>query len=128
MPLKLTFDVKKDPDGHNQNLRLQGDWIELRLSDGDHCGVGEASHSGDDAACMETVRQLCDVYLRHFQPSVEKIRHLEKTVFSRPADFVAATAMSAINQALYDLLAKQEGLEVWQLFSNRRPRHRFHFT
>ena len=116
MALKLSFVVKPDPDGHNPNLRLKGDWVELHLSYGVHTGIGEASHSGDDAACMETIRQLCDVYLRHFHPSLKKIRHLENTVFSSPPDFIAATAMSAVNQALYDLLAKQEGIPVWQLF------------
>lgn len=120
MSLKLSIHTRKDPDGHNPHLRLQGNWLEVHLSDGTHTGVGEASHSGDDTACAERVRQLCDVYLKHFTPSMKKIQYLENTVFREIKDFITATAISAINQALYDLLAKEEGVPVWQLF-NEEP-------
>src|SRR4030095_8455084 len=41
-----------DPDGHREALRLKGDWMIVGISDGKHTGVGEVSHSGDDAACL----------------------------------------------------------------------------
>jgi galactonate dehydratase len=45
----------------------------------------------------------------------------EAELTSTAPDFIAATALSGLNQALYDLLAKREQVPVWKLFANATP-------
>ena len=116
MRLTLSFQQIPDPDGHRPSLRLKGDWLIASISDGTHSGYGEASHSGDNKQCTERMKQLFNAHLRSFTPSAKRIRHLEKTAFKHARDFISATAISALNQALYDLLAKQMGIPLWKLF------------
>lgn len=116
MSLSLNFKTLPDPDGHNPALKLKGDWLFVGLSDGEHIGVGEASHSQDDGACQAQMEELFAEHLSSFELSLENIQQLEK-LFTEAHTLVRATAISALNQALYDLLAKQQGIPVWQLLA-----------
>jgi galactonate dehydratase len=48
------------------------------------------------------------------------IEQLSKTVFAEAGSFITATAISGINQALHDLVAKREKTPVWNLFSDQK--------
>jgi galactonate dehydratase len=117
-PLKLLHATLPDPDGHHPALRLRGDWLIIGVTDGRHTGVGEISHNGDDAACLRRVRELFDrhVATAGFELSLPAIQGLERGAFAAAADFITATAISGLNQALLDLTAKRAGVPVWRLF------------
>jgi galactonate dehydratase len=106
-----------DPDGHGAALALKGDWVIVAIADGTHVGLGEASHSGEDEACGARVRELFERHVRAMPPSLESIRALESGSFARAGDFLTATAMSALNQALYDLAARRAAIPVWKLLA-----------
>jgi galactonate dehydratase len=105
-----------DPDGHHDALKLKGDWVLLGISDGRHTGIGEVSHSGDDRACVHRARELFRSQLTgDFEPELTRIRTLEHATWSTASHFVTATAISGLNQALYDLAAQRAGVPVWRL-------------
>ncbi|MCB1123086.1 MAG: hypothetical protein KJT03_16145, partial [Verrucomicrobiae bacterium] len=118
-PLRLDFLTIPDPDGWHPSLRLKGDWLVVKISDGKLAGYGEASHSKDDAGCQEAAKQIFEQRLSQFSLKLETLKALEDEVLATSPDFVTATAWSALNQALYDLLAKREQVPVWQLFRNK---------
>lgn len=117
--MSLTYRIFElpDPDGHKPALLLKGDWLVVEIADGTHRGLGEASHSCDDVACRQRIGELFGQHCAHLRLTLESIRELERGPFSQAANFIEATAMSALNQALYDLLAKREVVPVWQLFT-----------
>lgn len=117
--LTLEFLTIPDPDGWHPALRLKGDWLIFKISDGVLSGYGEASHSKQDAACRETARTLFNERINNFDLSLDRLRGLEQELAATEPDFVTATAWSGINQALYDLLAKREQVPVWKLFRNQ---------
>lgn len=117
--LKLEFLTIPDPDGWHPSLRLKGDWLIFKISDGIHSGYGEASHSKQDEPCRRAADTLFKKHFASFQLSLDSLKSLEQEVMSTKPDFVTATAWSGINQALYDLLAKREQVPVWQLFKNK---------
>ena len=116
--LALEFLTIPDPDGWHPSLRLKGDWLIFKISDGTLSGYGEASHSKQDEACREIAEGLFEHRIRNFDLSLDRLRTLEKELAATEPDFVTATAWSGINQALYDLLAKREQVPVWKLFRN----------
>lgn len=88
---------------------LVGDWVFIGAIDGMHTGWGEATPSGDDKRCVTIARELFHDDIAQRQLSRESIREFEtKTGAGRP-NLVTATACSALNQALYELLTKQAG-------------------
>jgi galactonate dehydratase len=121
MALKLSVSTAFDPDGHKPGLRLQGDWVHVLITDGRHWGVGELSHSGDDARCIQTARELFAVVETSRSLSLELLQAWRVGNWSNPADFITATAISGLEQALVDLIAQQAGVPSWQLFGNPTP-------
>ena len=115
--MEIDFYSIHDPDGHKSALRLKGDWLVVAITDGQFTGFGEASHSGDNSLCCDIMRCLFQLNIHGMVLSLERIHQLETSVFSSVDDFITATAISAINQAMYDLLAKKMGIPVWQLFT-----------
>jgi galactonate dehydratase len=113
-----------DPNGHDRNLLLKGDWIILEVSDGEVVGRGEASHSGDDRKCIESAHDLFSDYVQGLEPTVSTIQELELGPFASPTSFLEATAMSALNQALHELLAKRHAIPAWRLLVDRKRRDR----
>lgn len=120
MNLELTIQRITDPDGHNPALLLKGDWLIVIISDGEHFGYGEASHSKNDDTCEKTIQKLFDEHVRQMDLTLPAIEQLSKTVFSEADSFITATAISGINQALHDLVAKREKTAVWNLFSAQK--------
>lgn len=118
-PLSLRFLTIPDPDGWHPSLRLKGDWLVFELSDGRLSGYGEASHSRDDDGCRSRAEQLFTEHYTGFDLSLDKLAGKEAEIAALAPDFVTATALSGLNQALYDLLAKREQVPVWQLFRDR---------
>jgi len=115
--MEIDFFTIADPDGHQPALRLKGDWLVVAINDGQFNGFGEASHSGNNSVCCAIMRRLFELNIRGMRLTLEKIQQLETSIFSSADDFITATAISAINQALYDLLAKKIGVPVWRLFT-----------
>jgi len=114
--LTLDFRVIHDPDGWHPSLRLKGDWILVRVSDGNHVGHGEISHSKNDEKCKQVAKELFQAHVWHLEPSISNIQKLERGHFSKAPDFVTATAISGLNQALYELVAQKNSVPVWKLF------------
>jgi len=117
--LQLDFFTIKDPDGWHPSLRLKGDWLIFRISDGRFTGYGEASHSKQDQRCQEIAGVLFNKYFRDFDLNLDNLASIESALAETNPDFVTATALSGINQALYELLAKREQVPVWRLFREK---------
>ena len=119
MALDINIIRISDPDGHNPALLLKGDWLVVEITDGHYYGYGESSHSHNDNVCEKTILQLFSTYVKNIELSLQAIEELSRGVFSTADTFLTATAISGINQALYDLVAKREGTSVWRLFANK---------
>src|SRR5687767_587331 len=119
--LTLRFRTIPDPDGWHPILRLKGDWLVFEITDGRLSGFGEASHSLDDERCKQIAAELFAKHYTNFVPSLESLARKEREIAALTPDFVTATAFSGLNQALYELLAKREGVPVWQLFRDKAP-------
>ncbi len=117
--LTLEFLTIPDPDGWHPSLRLKGDWLVFKVSDGVLAGYGEASHSKQDDACRKTAAALFHERIETSKLSLDSLKTLEQELVASEPDFVTATAWSGINQALYDLLAKREQVPVWRLFKDK---------
>jgi galactonate dehydratase len=117
MRLSLECQLLPDEFGHHHGLLQRGDWLHVVISDGEHAGVGEASLSGDDDLCVKRVRELFDKFINREAISLDHIRQLEEKWLDQQPDFLTSTAISGIDQALYDLLGKREGVPVWQLLA-----------
>jgi galactonate dehydratase len=120
-PLELKFRTIPDPDGWHPSLRLKGDWLVLEITDGRLSGYGEASHSNDDERCKALASRLFAEHFTAFPLSLESLARKEREVAALTPDLPTATALSGLNQALYDLLAKREGVPVWRLFREATP-------
>lgn len=120
MTLTLRTRTLPDPDGHSAALALRGDWLVVEIDDGVHLGRGEASHSGDDGACLSRAGELFEAHVKALAPRPEAISALEEGVFAEAADLRTATAISALDQALWELAARREGVPVWRLLA-REP-------
>jgi galactonate dehydratase len=90
----------------------RGDWIFVASTDADgRVGYGEASHSGDDAATIALLtgplqEPVCSTAWD--DPSAAWAI-LDRAAPAGAARRVAATAASAVEQALWDVRAQQEG-------------------
>jgi len=120
-PLELRFRTIKDPDGWHPSLRLKGDWLVLEITDGRLSGYGEASHSNDDERCKRLAVELFAKHYAAFVPSLDNLARKEREIAALAPDLPTATAFSGLNQALYDLVAKREGVPVWRLFRDSAP-------
>lgn len=118
--LTLRHTTLPDPDGHHAALRLKGDWLLVGIGDDQHVGLGEISHNGDDPACLRRVRELFEAHIAGapggFELNLAAITALDGGVFATAPDFITATAISGLNQALLDLVAQRAGVPVWRLF------------
>ncbi len=120
-PLTLRFRTIRDPDGWHPSLRLKGDWLVLEVSDGKLSGYGEASQSNDDDRCKQIAAELFAKHYASFTPSLDDLARKEHEIAALTPDLVTQAALSGLNQAFYDLLAKREGVPVWRLFRDRAP-------
>ena len=92
----------------------RGDWVFVVIhTDEGPSGVGEASHSGDDG--------LLNVAVAGMRPTLVgrdplEINALWRKLVRSEAGRVAATALSAVEQALWDLAGQRAGLPIHALF------------
>jgi galactonate dehydratase len=93
-----------------------GDWLIVRLkTNHGHTGIGDASHSGDDAKAVELIRQFFDRLKGNSPFQVEPFRRTlmnDIVVNGQPG----AAAYGAIEQAMYDLQGQILGVPVYALF------------
>jgi galactonate dehydratase len=115
MKLELECHSVLDQFGHHKALLQKGDWLFVVISDGHYTGIGESSFSGDDARCIARIQELFKEFIEEMILSPDSIKEIESAWAHNQADFLTATAVSGIDQALYDLLGKREGVPVWQL-------------
>ena len=117
--LTLSFLTIPDPDGWHPHLRLKGDWLIFKISDGTHAGYGEASHSKEDEQCKQAAETLFEQHYKDFKPTLKNLKAKEEELAPLNPEFISATALSGLNQAFYDLLAKREQVPVWRLFADK---------
>jgi len=93
----------------------RGDWIFVAVTDAEgRVGYGEASHSGDDAATMALLREAVAARLVR-QPWNDPAASWAILDAAAPAGTprrMAATAASAVEQALWDLRAQAAGVTL----------------
>ncbi|MFH1567189.1 MAG: mandelate racemase/muconate lactonizing enzyme family protein [Gemmatimonadota bacterium] len=102
----------------------RGNWIFVLVdTDAGITGLGEASQSGNDGLARAVLEQLGEQLQGQdpTQPEVvwERVGR-SRAVFSGGAGRVGATAVSAVDQALWDLAGKALGVPVWRLLGGRR--------
>ena len=92
----------------------RGDWVFLLIhTDAGITGLGEASHSSNDALLLSTVKSLEEYLIGQSPFKIGQIWH-------RLAQFdggrVSHTALSAIEQALWDIVGQHLGVPIHALF------------
>ena len=102
----------------------RGDWLFVRIeTDGGIVGFGEASHSGDDAALARLVTGALRPMLLGRDPSrIEPLWHEVKQAAGgeHVKSRLQATAVSAVEQALWDLNGRALGVPIHHLLGGAR--------
>jgi galactonate dehydratase len=96
----------------------RGDWIFVAVTDADgRVGYGEASHSGDDAATMALLRGAVAARLvrQPWHDPATAWAVLDAAAPTGTPRRAAATAASAVEQALWDLRAQAQGMALASL-------------
>jgi galactonate dehydratase len=101
----------------------RGDWIFIRLhTDAGITGLGEASQSGNDRLVVAALKDLGEGLVGQDATQVEvlweKMVHATH-IFSGDAGRVGGTAISAIDQALWDINGKALKVPVWRLLGGK---------
>ncbi|MBT6629604.1 MAG: mandelate racemase/muconate lactonizing enzyme family protein, partial [Gemmatimonadetes bacterium] len=97
----------------------RGNWLFVVIdTDSGIQGVGEASQSGNDELVRVCLRQLAERIEGADPTQPEVVWELTagaSDVFSGKSGRVGATAMSAIDQAMWDIAGKAADLPAWRL-------------
>jgi galactonate dehydratase len=95
-------------------VNRRGDWLHVLVhTDAGITGVGEASHSGNDALCVATLGVFAQRLVGKNPLEIARIRQsLRQTDGGR----IWNTALSGLEQALWDILGQQLGVPVHTLF------------
>jgi galactonate dehydratase len=106
------------------DVTRRGGWLFVRLHTTDgRVGVGEASQSGDDAATDALIRDVLAPRLLGVDPRRPGGRLSDElAVLARPQPDggAAATALSAVDQALWDLRAQAHGVALHEVLGGAR--------
>jgi galactonate dehydratase len=96
------------------HVNHRGDWVFLLVhTDAGITGLGEASHSGNDALLLATVNVFKQQVVGESPTQIESIwRRLARYNGGR----IAATALSGIEQALWDTLGQHLGVPIHAFF------------
>ena len=101
----------------------RGNWIFVRLhTDAGLSGLGEASQSGNDALVKVVLQQLGQRLQGQDPTQVEVLwESMARAtgIFSGAAGRIGATALSAVDQALWDIPGKALGVPVWCLLGGK---------
>ena len=96
------------------HVNHRGDWLHVVVeTDAGITGVGEASHSGNDALCAAAVEQF-DAILQGADP--RQIARIRQLLRRKDGGRVYNTALSGLEQALWDVLAQALGVPLHVLF------------
>lgn len=104
----------------------RGNWIFVKVHTDDAIyGLGEASQSGDDALVSSMLRELGETLADEDPAQVETLwEHAAGALGVPDAGRVAATAVGAIDQALWDIAGQVQGQPVWKLLGGTGERQR----
>ena len=104
----------------------RGNWIFVKVhTDDGICGLGEASQSGDDGLVPSMLRELAETLAGEDPAQVETLwEHAAGTLGLPDAGRVAATAVGAIDQALWDIAGQVQGEPVWKLLGGTGEQQR----
>ena len=96
------------------HVNQRGDWVFLLVhTDAGITGLGEASHSGNDALLVATV----DVFRQQLLgESPRRIEAIWQRLARLDGGRISHTALSGIEQALWDILGQQAGVPIHALF------------
>lgn len=96
------------------HVNHRGDWVFVLVhTDAGFVGLGEASHSGNDALLLATLAQY-EERLRGQDPL--RIEALWQSLSRQDGGRVAHTALSGIEQALWDIMGQALGVPIRALF------------
>ncbi len=96
------------------HVNHRGDWVFLQIhTDQGITGLGEASHSGNDALLLATVTAFESKLVGQSPLSIEQIWH---SLARFDGGRVSHTALSAIEQALWDIVGQALGVPIHVLF------------
>lgn len=109
---------------HQVDASKRGNWIFVQLhTDAGLSGLGEASQSGNDGLVIAALEQL-GPQLGSVDPTqVEAVwEQLARgsAIFSGDAGRIGATALSAVDMALWDLAGKALAVPAWRLMGGKR--------
>jgi len=109
---------------HEVDASHRGNWFFVVIdTDAGIQGVGEASQSGNDELVIACLRQLGE-RIEGDDPTQPEVIWEQmvgaSAIFSGKSGRVGATAVSAIDQALWDIAGKAAGLPAWRLLGGRR--------
>jgi galactonate dehydratase len=96
------------------SITERGDWVFLLVhTDTGITGLGEASHSGNDALLLATV----EVFKQHLVgESPRQVAAIWHRLSRLDGGRIVHTALSAIEQALWDILGQQLGVPIHAFF------------
>jgi galactonate dehydratase len=90
----------------------RGNWLLIRTKASNGLtGLGDASHGGDETAQLQAIQKVFAELKGRGIYDVEWLRHSQSS-----PDRVTVTALSALEQTLWDLQAKTAGVPVYELF------------
>jgi galactonate dehydratase len=98
------------------HVNHRGDWVFLLVhTNAGITGLGEASHSGNDALLLETVHAFEEQVLGRSPLEIESIWHKLARV---DGGRISHTALSGIEQALWDIVGQHLGVPIHVLFGS----------
>ena len=109
---------------HQVDASQRGNWIFVVVeTDAGISGVGEASQSGNDGLVIAALGQLGERLVGQDPTQVEVVwERMVRTanIFAGDSGRVGATAVSAVDQALWDIAGKALEVPVWRLLGGKR--------
>jgi galactonate dehydratase len=96
------------------HVNHRGDWVFLLVhTNAGITGLGEASHSGNDALLLETVQAFEQRLVTRSPLEIQKIWH---SLARFDGGRISHTALSGIEQALWDIMGQHLGVPIHTLF------------
>lgn len=109
---------------HEVDASPRGNWIFAEVAtDAGIKGIGEASQSGNDGLVKVALQQIGERLTGEDPTQVEVVWEKmarSANIFSGASGRVGATAISAVDQALWDIAGKALQAPVWKLLGGRR--------
>ena len=98
---------------HVVHVNHRGNWVFVQVAtDAGIVGTGEASHSSNDALCVSALKQMGESLVGKDPRRIETHwQRLSRSASGR----VERTALSAVEQALWDIVGQVANLPIYQL-------------